>query len=50
LGEAFEGLERLLCFVVCAALRRLDRKEQTLRRLLVVYKYLCKSRTTIVQR
>jgi hypothetical protein len=48
LGEAFEGLERLLCFVVCAALRRLDRKEQTLRRLLVVI--LCKSRTTIVQR
>ena len=49
MGEAFEGLERLLCFVVCAALRRLDRKEQTLRRLLVVT-YLCKSRTTIVQR
>lgn len=48
MGEAFEGLERLLCFVVCAALRRLDRKEQTLRRLLVVI--LCKSRTTIVQR
>ena len=48
MGEAFEGLERLLCFVVCAALRRLDRKEQTLRRLLVIY--LCKSRTTIVQR
>ena len=47
MGEAFEGLERLLCFVVCAALRRLDRKEQTLRLLVV---YLCKSRTTIVQR
>ena len=48
MGDSFEGLERLLCFVVCAALRRLDRKEQTLRRLLVVI--LCKSRTTIVQR
>ena len=50
MGEAFEGLERLLCFVVCAALRRLDAKNKQSDAFWQLVVYLCKSRTTIVQR